>query len=126
MLGRDTAAVQADRLGATCVLARMFNAIVVLKGCGSVIAAPDGRWFINGSGHGGMATGGTGDVLTGLVAALLAQHWPAEFATLAAVHLHGCAADQLADTGVGPIGLTASELPAAARQIFNRWVTAAG
>jgi NAD(P)H-hydrate repair Nnr-like enzyme with NAD(P)H-hydrate dehydratase domain len=126
MLGRDTAAVQADRLGATCELARMFNAIVVLKGCGSVIAAPDGRWFINGSCHGGMATGGTGDVLTGLVAALLAQHWPAEFATLAAVHLHGCAADQLADTGVGPIGLTASELPAAARQIFNRWVTAAG
>jgi NAD(P)H-hydrate repair Nnr-like enzyme with NAD(P)H-hydrate dehydratase domain len=70
-----------------------------------------------------MATAGMGDVLTGLALSLLAQHWPAEDALLAAVHLHGAAADRLAREGIGPIGLSASEVVDASRGVFNGWLT---
>jgi NAD(P)H-hydrate repair Nnr-like enzyme with NAD(P)H-hydrate dehydratase domain len=103
-------------------LAARYNALVVLKGCGSILATPDGRWFINTTGHAGMATAGMGDVLTGLVASLLAQGWPPEEALVAAVHLHGAAADRLAREGIGPIGLTAGEVAEASRGVFNGWV----
>ena len=122
MLGIGTAAVQSDRLQAALDIARRYNALTVLKGCGSIIAAPDGRWFINTSGHPGMASAGMGDVLTGLVAGLLAQGWPAESALIAAVHLHGAAADRLAREGTGPIGLSAGETIVAARGVFNGWL----
>lgn len=122
MLGTDTASVQANRLHAALEIARSCKALVVLKGCGSIIATPDGRWFINGTGHPGMASAGMGDVLTGLLVGLLAQGWPAESALIAGVHLHGAAADRLAREGVGPIGLTASETIDAARGVFNGWL----
>lgn len=122
LLGRDTAAVQADRVATALELATRHRSHVVLKGCGSVIATPDGRWFINGTGHAGMASAGMGDVLTGLTVALLAQGWPAEQALIAAVHLHGAAGDRLAREGIGPVGLSASELTDAARGIFNGWL----
>lgn len=122
LLGVNTADVQNDRVAAATALAARYNAMVVLKGCGSVIATPDGRWFINGTGHPGMATAGMGDVLTGLIASLLAQGWPAEPALIAAVHLHGAAADRLAREGIGPIGLTAGEVVDAARGVFNGWM----
>lgn len=122
MLGVSTATVQADRLQAALEIARRHRAVVVLKGCGSIIAAPDGRWFINGTGHPGMASAGMGDVLTGLVLGFLAQGWPAEYALIAAVHLHGAAADRLAREGIGPIGLSASETIDAARGVFNGWL----
>ncbi len=122
LLGSDTAAVQADRLRAACALAQKLNAVTILKGCGSVIAAPDGRWFINGSGNPGMASAGMGDVLTGLAATLLAQGWEAEAAALCAAHLHGLAADLLAGGGIGPAGMTAGESIDAARRIFNAWL----
>jgi ADP-dependent NAD(P)H-hydrate dehydratase / NAD(P)H-hydrate epimerase len=126
MLGCSTAEVQADRIGTASRLAQEFHAIIVLKGCGSIIATPQGHWYINTSGHGGLATAGSGDVLTGLLIGLLAQHWPAREAALAAVHLHGRAADWLAQRDIGPIGLAAGELIDAARQVFNRWVAQAG
>ena len=63
-----------------------------------------------------------GDILTGMITALLAQGWPAVPALLAAVHLHGASADRLVANGNGPIGLTAGEVIAPARQIFNEWV----
>ncbi len=126
LLGGGAAAVQRDRLGAALELARSLKALVVLKGCGSLVATPDGRWYINGSGHPGMATAGMGDVLTGLIVSLLAQGWPAEAALIAAVHLHGLAADRLAREGIGPIGLTASEVIDAARGVFNGWLIEAG
>ncbi len=63
-----------------------------------------------------------GDVLTGLCASLLAQGWAAEQAVIAAVHLHGAAADLLASEGIGPIGLTAGEVIDAARRVFNGWL----
>jgi NAD(P)H-hydrate repair Nnr-like enzyme with NAD(P)H-hydrate dehydratase domain len=103
-------------------MARRYRAYVLLKGAGSIIAFPDGRWFINTSGNAGLASAGSGDVLTGLLTALLAQGWEAGSALLGAVHLHGAAADELVSQGVGPIGMTAGELAAAARSVLNRWV----
>ena len=113
--------VQGDRIRAACELARRYRCEVALKGCGTVIASVDGPWWINTTGNPGMATAGMGDVLTGIVTALLAQGWPALPALLAAVHLHGAAADQRVANGCGPIGLTAGEVIAPARQIFNEW-----
>jgi ADP-dependent NAD(P)H-hydrate dehydratase / NAD(P)H-hydrate epimerase len=125
LLGATTDAVQADRLGHALDLARRCDAHVVLKGCGSVIAAPDGRWWINTTGNAGLASAGSGDVLTGIAVALLAQGWPADSALLAAVHLHGAAADELAERLGGNVGIAAGELIDAARSIFNRWIAAA-
>ncbi|MBL8397468.1 MAG: NAD(P)H-hydrate dehydratase [Candidatus Accumulibacter sp.] len=122
LLGCSTAAVQADRAAAACQLARRFRATAVVKGCGSIVATANGDWFVNTTGNPGLATAGTGDVLSGLLIALLAQGWPAPQALQAAVHLHGAAADDLVAGGHGPIGLTAGELIDSARHRFNRWV----
>lgn len=125
LLNTTTAAVQADRVAAALDIARRCNALVALKGCGTVVAAPDGRWWINTTGNAGLSSAGTGDVLGGCIAALLAQGWPALDALLAAVHLHGAAADNLAATLGGNIGMTAGELIDAARGLLNRWIAAA-
>ena len=122
LMGCLPGAIQADRISAALELARRFNAHVALKGCGTVIASPEGRWFINTTGNPGLASAGSGDVLTGLAAALLAQHWPPLEALLAAVHLHGAAADACVAAGRGPLGLTAGELIDAARATLNRWI----
>jgi hydroxyethylthiazole kinase-like uncharacterized protein yjeF len=122
LLDSTVEAVQADRVAAALELAQRFNALIVLKGCGSVITSPDGQWFINRSGNPGLASAGSGDVLTGIIVALLAQGWPTLAAALAGVHLHGSAADELVAHGIGPIGLGAGELPAAARRLLNTWI----
>jgi hydroxyethylthiazole kinase-like uncharacterized protein yjeF len=122
LLGIDTAAVQADRLQAARALALRFQAIVILKGSGTVIAQPDGLAAINPTGNPALATAGSGDVLSGICAALLAQHWQPWEAALGAVWLHGAAADYLVAQGNGPIGLCASELGVAVRQVLNRLV----
>lgn len=119
LLGVTAAIVQADRLENARELAQRLNAVVVLKGAGSVIARPDGAVAINTTGNPGLATGGTGDVLAGLCGALLGQGWPAWEAALGAVWLHGAAADRLVDAGIGPIGMTAGELPRAIRAELN-------
>lgn len=119
LLGCRVAEVQADRVASALALAQRANAVVVLKGCGSVVAAPDGRWFINRTGHGGMASGGMGDALSGIIVALLAQGWRGLEATLCGVYLHGAAAQALAAEGVGPAGLTASETLPVVRRLFN-------
>lgn len=126
LLASEVAAVQADRIAAAQTIARELACPVVLKGCGSVIATPAGHWWINPTGNPGMATAGMGDVLSGLIAGLLAQGWPAESALLGAVHLHGAAADRLLARGVGPIGMTAGEVIDSARAVFNDWVSRAG
>jgi ADP-dependent NAD(P)H-hydrate dehydratase / NAD(P)H-hydrate epimerase len=120
LLGTGSREVQADRVQAALALARRLNAGVVLKGCGSVCAFPEGDWHLNTSGNPGMATAGMGDVLAGLLGALLAQGADARAALLAAVRLHGLAADQLAADGIGPVGMTASETIDAARAVWNR------
>jgi hydroxyethylthiazole kinase-like uncharacterized protein yjeF len=122
LLASTTDAVQADRVGAALELAQRFKAHVALKGCGTVVAHPDGRWRINTTGNPGLASGGSGDVLSGMAGALLAQGWPAAAALCAAVHLHGAAADVLAAAGNGPIGIAAGELIPVARTLLNRWI----
>ncbi|WP_459950938.1 NAD(P)H-hydrate dehydratase [Denitratisoma sp. agr-D3] len=122
LLAQNVAAVQADRVAATRLLARRFQAHVVLKGAGSVIAHPDGRWAVNASGNPGLASAGSGDVLSGMAAALLAQGVPGGEALALAVHLHGLAADRCVADGQGSLGLTASELPDAARAQINQWL----
>ena len=115
--------VQSDRRHAAATLAKKMNAIVILKGSGSVIAHPDGRLVINSTGNPALATAGSGDVLAGLCGALLAQHWPVWESALAAPFIHGAAADQLVAQGVGPIGLTAGELLPVIRSGLNRLAT---
>ncbi|MDB5805858.1 MAG: yjeF-like protein hydroxyethylthiazole kinaserelated protein [Betaproteobacteria bacterium] len=121
LLGSNTPQVQEDRIASAARLADLYKAIVVLKGAGSVIASPRGRWWINGTGNPGMASGGMGDVLSGIAGALLAQGFAAEAALQCAVHLHGAAADELVAEGNGPAGLTASETIGAARRLYNQW-----
>jgi ADP-dependent NAD(P)H-hydrate dehydratase / NAD(P)H-hydrate epimerase len=120
LLGTETASIQRDRLAAARALAARFGAVAVLKGSGTVIAAPDGRVAVNPTGNAGLATGGTGDVLGGLIGALLAQRLPPFEAALAGVWLHGLAADTLCAEGNGPSGLTAGELAPAVRRLMNR------
>jgi hydroxyethylthiazole kinase-like uncharacterized protein yjeF len=120
LLGSDAPGVQRDRLGAARALAARFASVVVLKGIGTIIAAPDGRLAINPTGNAALATGGTGDVLGGIIGALLAQHLPRYEAALAGVYLHGLAADTLSAQGHGPAGLTAGELAPMVRTLLNR------
>lgn len=120
LLASTTAKVQADRVAAACAIAARYRSFAVLKGAGSVCALPDGAWFINTSGNPGMASAGMGDVLTGIIAALIAQGADIKSALLAGVHLHGAAADSLVAAGSGPIGITAGEVIVAARSLLNR------
>ncbi|TFW28934.1 NAD(P)H-hydrate dehydratase [Massilia horti] len=125
LLGVTSAIVQADRLEAARELAARFDATIVLKGSGTVIATPGGDVVVNVTGNPGLATAGTGDVLAGICGALLAQGWGEQQAAWCAAWLHGAAADALVYEGVGPIGLSAGELPAAARTLFNAMVSEA-
>ena len=120
LLGCAITKVQQDRVAAALQLAKEYNAGVVLKGAGSICAWPDGHWAINTSGNPGMAAAGMGDVLTGIIVALLAQGVDARHALTASVYLHGAAADQLVKNGCGPIGLTAGEIIDTARALLNR------
>ena len=118
--------IQQDRIGSALVLASRFDSLLVLKGAGTVCAWPDGTWRINPSGNPGLSSAGMGDILCGMIAALIGQRLAAEQATLLAVHLHGLAADELVAQGSGPIGLTASEVALKARQLLNRLVYGEG
>src|SRR3989440_3104112 len=120
LLGTSTAGVQADRVASARAIARRYRSLVVLKGNGSVIAGPDGKFWINSSGNPGMASAGMGDALAGMIAALIAQGAEPLQALLAGVHLHGAAADALVASGVGPAGITASEVIDQARVLLNR------
>jgi len=122
LLGESIADIQANRLQAARNLSQHFNAHVVLKGHGSIIVARDRHWFVNTSGNAGMASAGMGDVLAGLLGALLAQRYSGESSLVLGVHLHGCAADELVHSGTGPVGLTAGELIDPARRIWNSWL----
>ncbi len=122
LLAEPTAAVQSDRVKAARMLAQNLNAHVVLKGAGSILVARDGHWFINTTGNAGMASAGMGDVLSGILGALLAQGFSGESALVLGTHLHGAAADELARSGVGPVGMTAGEVIDAARKLWNSWL----
>jgi len=111
-----------DRVAAARALSKAYNAHVVLKGNGSILAARDGHWFINTTGNPGMASAGMGDVLAGLLGSLLAQRYSGETALVLGTHLHGAAADELVRAGTGPVGLTAGELIDPARRLWNSWL----
>jgi NAD(P)H-hydrate epimerase len=110
LTGLSIPKVQANRLEIARNFARVHELVVVLKGHHTLIAAPDGTVWVNPTGNPGMATGGTGDVLTGLVAGLIAQHPQQAFkATALAVYLHGLAGD-LARDSLGESSLVATDL----------------
>ncbi|MBQ6807914.1 MAG: NAD(P)H-hydrate dehydratase [Firmicutes bacterium] len=109
LLGVSVADVQSNRVSVAEGFARQTNVVVVLKGAGTVVATPEGRVFINSSGNPGMATGGTGDVLAGMIATLLAQGMVPAVAAACAVWLHGAAGD-IAVTKNGVAGLLAGDI----------------
>jgi hydroxyethylthiazole kinase-like uncharacterized protein yjeF len=109
LLNTSIEAVQHDRLHHASEFAAAHRVHVVLKGHRTVIAGPDNRTFINLTGNAGMATGGTGDLLTGMIAAWFAQLLDAEAACKLAVYLHGTAGD-LAEADEGEVALTASAM----------------
>ncbi len=117
LTGTDSSAIQADRPAALRALAREYGGIVVLKGAGTLISGSSGIPAICTSGNPGMAAPGMGDVLTGVIAALLAQGLSPERAALAGVELHARAGDLAARKGQR--GLMASDLIAALRELVN-------
>jgi hydroxyethylthiazole kinase-like uncharacterized protein yjeF len=120
LLGVTTGKAQADRVAAARTIAKRYRCIAVLKGNGSVIAEPRGKFWINPSGNPGMASAGMGDALAGIVAALCAQGAEPLQALLAGTYVHGAAADALVAAGSGPRGITASEVIDRARALLNR------
>ena len=109
LVGMSTDEVQSSRLEVARNFAVSHHVYVVLKGHRTLIATPDEKVFINPTGNPGMATGGTGDVLTGMIAAWLAQLLDAEAACKLAVYLHGMAGD-LAEADEGEVSMTASDV----------------
>jgi NAD(P)H-hydrate epimerase len=109
LTGATPAEIQADRPGCARKFAVSHGIHVVLKGARTLVALPDGEVFINPTGNAGMAAGGMGDVLTGVIAGLICQGASAADAALAGVYLHGAAADALAET-MGPVGFLAGEV----------------
>jgi hydroxyethylthiazole kinase-like uncharacterized protein yjeF len=120
LLGSSVAEVQRDRLKAVRGFAREHELIVVLKGHRTLVAHPDGTVWVNTTGNPGMATGGTGDILTGMVAGMIAQH-PDRLldAILTAVYLHGLAGDA-AREAMGEHSLTATDLVTTMPEAFRR------
>ncbi len=119
LIGSTTADVQDDRLGTARRVAREWNAVVVLKGARTVIAAPDGRTFVNPTGNPGMASGGSGDVLTGIIGGLLAQGLAPLDAACVGVFVHGAAGDDAAD-GTDGRGLAARDLVERLPRVLRR------
>jgi NAD(P)H-hydrate epimerase len=117
LLGIDTVAVQADRLGAARAVGERYGATVVLKGAGTVVAARGEIPAICDRGNPGMAVAGMGDVLTGVIAALLAQGASGPAAARAGVWLHAVAGDRA--SLAGERGLLASDLFEGLRALVN-------
>src|SRR5690606_2361839 len=118
LLATTVAAVESDRLAAARDAARRSGATVLLKGHLSVVADPGGSLAVNPTGNPGLASGGAGDVLTGLVAALLAQRLAPYDAACLGAYLHGLAADLLMERG-GGVAIPAGELVAALPAAFE-------
>ena len=122
LLGVSVTEVQADRAGAAKRLVEKFGCWVILKGHHTLIASPTQEIWRNETGNSGLATAGSGDLLSGIIGSLLAQNIPMMEAARGGVWLHGKAADLLVAKGVGPIGLTAHEIIDEVRTLRNRLV----
>lgn len=125
LMGNTAAQVQEKRLDTALEAARAWDAFVILKGFRTIVATPDGRAFVNSTGNPGMATGGTGDVLTGILAGLTAwlgtRNWDAVLGM--GVYLHGLAGD-LAAQEIGETSLVATDLIRALPRAFNHLIEA--
>lgn len=97
------------RLRKAIEMAKFYNIIIILKGRYTAIVRPDGKIYFNSSGCPGMATAGSGDVLTGLLTAMMAQGYPAEIASIIAVYIHGVAGE-MAQAKQGEYGVTAGDI----------------
>ena len=109
LLGITTKEVQEDRIGISRKFAMEYGCHLILKGARTVIAAPDGSVYINSTGNPGMASGGTGDVLCGIIASLMGQRYAPLDASIAGVYIHGYAGDIVAEEK-GEAGLIASDI----------------
>lgn len=122
LTGRSVTDIQKDRVGVARQAAIEWGCILVLKGAGTVVAFPDGEVFVNPTGNPSMATGGTGDVLAGMITAFIAQGLSSHDAAVVGVYIHGLSGDLAAVDK--PVGMTASDLaemiPVAIRKLQIR------
>jgi len=109
LAGVESARVQGDRLGTAAAFTETYGCLLVLKGARTLVAEPQGVIHVNPTGNPALASGGSGDVLTGMIGGFLARRWPLSQASLAGVYLHGLAADALAEE-MGQTGILPSEL----------------
>jgi len=119
LLACKTEDIQANRAGAAFALAKRLNGSVVLKGAGSLCVTRDGKLHLNRTGNPGMSSAGMGDVLSGMIAAFIAQGLDTDQALLLAVYLHGAAGDELAKQQA-TLGMSATEVTEWARWLLNR------
>lgn len=117
LTGLSMAEINEDRVEIALQYAKAWNAVVALKGAGTVVAAPDGRCCVNTTGNPGLSRGGSGDALAGMTAALLACGLPAYEAAACAVYLHGAAADRAAALR-GEYGMLPQDLFAQLGRLF--------
>ena len=117
LTGLTAAEIAADRAGVAMRFARAWESVVVLKGAGTVVAGPDGACLVNPTGNPGLARGGSGDTLAGMITALLACGLPAFAAAACGVWLHGAAADRAAALR-GEYGMLPQDLFPALGQLF--------
>ena len=121
LLGCTTDEVQATRSESAQELSKRFQSAVVLKGAQSLCVTRNCTIYVNRTGNPGMSSAGMGDVLTGMITALIAQGLNVDQAVLFAVHLHGAAGDAMAKQKL-TIGMTASEVTEWARRLLNQWI----
>jgi hydroxyethylthiazole kinase-like uncharacterized protein yjeF len=119
LLHIKTEEVQDARVASVLDIAKRYHGSVLLKGADSLIASADGKVYVNKTGNPGMSSAGMGDVLSGMIAAFVAQGLTGDEALLLAVHLHGAAGDALAEQ-VATIGMSATEVTEWARWLLNR------
>ncbi len=119
LLGKKTSDVQKERVGSAKRLADITGAVVCLKGHGTVVVSPEGETFVNDTGNSGMATGGTGDVLTGIIASFIGQGLNAYSAAVSGVYLHGLAGD-IAAQKKGIFSMIASDVLDSLNEAFAK------
>lgn len=110
--------IQSDRIGCALQTAKYLNSVIVLKGAHTVIASPEGEVFINTTGNSGLAKGGSGDVLSGIIGSLLAQGYSPVNAAVLGVYIHGKAGDICAET-MGEESMLPSDLPLYFSKVFK-------
>ncbi len=113
--------IEANREKSALALCKNYKTWIILKGERTLVCRPDEFIYCNNTGNVGLATAGSGDVLSGIIGSLLAQNLGLNEAVPGAVWLHGTAADRLSEENIGPIGLTAGELADSIRKIRNTW-----